>query len=169
MKTRHKLATLSLAVTAIALMALPAVLAGCSSALQSPAIPYIPPAYYNCTETTVDTLLQVYFNHYNAVAGAELIFNGQVFVFKNIVISDASLKYATEDYIWVNGVIQCYFLKSGSARQLKVGDKVDVVGVDAGICKEYSGSLVFNGCIFLPAGSVQLPAGGTSALSLPSY
>ncbi|RJO61983.1 MAG: hypothetical protein C4542_05080 [Dehalococcoidia bacterium] len=141
----------------------------CSGQTQSNFIKYVPPSYYNCTDTTPENLLQAYFGRYNAVPGAEIIFNGQVFVFKNIVITDCSLKYATADYIWVQSIIKCYFLQSGSVRQLRAGQKVDVVGVDAGISKEYTGALVFTGCVFLPAGSVQIPVEGISALTLPSY
>jgi hypothetical protein len=142
--------------------------AACSGQAQSKFIQYIPPSYYNCTEVTTENLLLAYFSPYYAIPNAENALMGQVFVFKNIVITELSLKHATEDYIWVNDVIQCYFLKSGSARQLRAGDKIDVVGVDAGLGKEYAGSLVFTGCVFLPAGSVQLPASGASALTLPS-
>jgi hypothetical protein len=98
-----------------------------------------------------------------------MVFNEQVFVFKNIVITDFSLKHATDDYIWLQSTIKCIFRERGSAHQLRAGQKVDVVGVNGGIGKEYSGTLVFNGCVFLPTGSVQLPAEGTSALTLPSY
>jgi len=96
-------------------------------------------------------------------------FNGQVFVFKNIMIADVSLKNATEDYIWVQSMIKCIFLERGSASKLKAGQKYDVVGVNGGICQDYSGTLVFDGCVFLPAGAVQIPAEGASALTLPSY
>jgi hypothetical protein len=69
----------------------------------------------------------------------------------------------------VDNIIQCYFLKSGYQKLLKAGDKVEVVGIDVGQNKDYTGTLSFTGCIFVPAGSVQLPAGGTSALNIPIY
>lgn len=132
-------------------------------------VPYLPPQYYACTETTPQNLAQAYFLRYFNVAEAENNFNGQVFVFKNITISDYALKYATDDYIWVDSIIQCYFLKSGSAKDLTAGETLDVVGVDAGMGKDYAGTLIFTGCIFLQAGSVQLPATGASALAVPFY
>jgi membrane-bound inhibitor of C-type lysozyme len=166
MRIGGKLTSLTLALTGIVLITAQA---GCAGTVQSQVNQYIPPSYYACTETTVDTLLQAYFSRYNAMPGAEIALNGQIFVFKNVVITASSLKYAGEDYIWVQQTIQCYFLDTGRVHQLKAGDTVDVVGVDAGICKEYSGTLVFKGCIFLPAGSAQLPAAGTPGLTLPSY
>jgi len=130
---------------------------------------YIPPSYYACSETTPENLAQAYYSRYYNVVDAESQYNGQFFVFKNIVISDSSLHYATDDYIWVDTIIQCYFLKSGVEKELKAGDKVDVVGIDAGQNKDYAGTLTFTGCIFVPAGSVQLPAGGASVLNIPVY
>lgn len=141
----------------------------CLRPAQSKFIPYIPPSYYTCTETTPDDLLEAYFHRTRKVVGAELMFNGQVFVFKNIVATDFSIKYATEDYIWVQSTIQCYFLQKGSAKQLKSGQKVDVIGVAGGIGKEYAETLVFTGCIFLDAGSVKLPIEQPAGLALPDF
>ena len=143
-------------------------LCGCKSFNTAPKVPYIPPDYYNCTETTTTDLLNAYYSHYSAVSDAENVLNGHVFVFKNIVVQASALKYATDTYIWVN-LIQCYFLTPGSAAELKEGDVVDVVGIDAGVCKEYLGTLVFTGCIFLPAGSVQLPSPGGGGVNIPGY
>jgi hypothetical protein len=129
---------------------------------------YIPPLYYACSETTPENLAQAYYSHYYNVADAENTYNGQVFVFKNITITESAIKYATDEYMWV-AILQCYFMKSGAAKDLKAGDKVDIVGIDIGVSKDYIGTLIFTGCIFLPAGSVQLPAAGTSSLGIPSY
>jgi hypothetical protein len=130
---------------------------------------YIPPSYYACTETTPENLCLAYFSHYFNIANAEMLFNNQVFVFKNIVITDSAIKYAADDYIRIDTCLQCYFLHSGSLKQLKSGDKVDVVGVDAGASRDYAGCLVFKGCVFLPASSVQLPAAGSSQLVVTGY
>ena len=96
-------------------------------------------------------------------------YNNQIFVFKNMVINSDELKSATDNYLWLENVVQCYFLTGGNLQKLKAGEAVDVVGVDAGPSKDYDNLLVFTGCIFLPAGSVQLPAPGFSALAVPSY
>jgi hypothetical protein len=130
---------------------------------------YIPSDYYSCSVATPENLCQAYFSRYYNIADAEQEYNNQVFVFKNMVITSEELNYATADYIWVDGIIQCYFMKSGDANRLKAGDVVDIVGVDSGDSRDYSGTLIFTGCLFLPAGSIQLPAGGTSALNIPVY
>jgi hypothetical protein len=130
---------------------------------------YIPPSYYACSETTPLDLCHAYFGRYNNILVAEEEFNNQVFVFKNEVITGSELQYAKQDYFWLDGIIQCYFLYSGSERQLKVGEKVDVVGVDAGVSADYPRLLSFTGCVFLPAGAVQLPAGGNPEIKISSY
>ena len=130
---------------------------------------YIPTEYYSCFETTPENLCNAYFSRYYNIADAELKYNGQIFVFKNVKIADSDLKYATDEYMWVNTIIQCYFLKSGSASQLKANEVVDIVGYDSGPNKDYSGTLTFSGCIFLPAGSVEIPAGDSSNFTIPTY
>jgi hypothetical protein len=132
-------------------------------------VPYVPPQYYACSETTPQDLVQSYFLRYGNTSQAENSFNGQIFVFKNLTITSSALEYATDDYIWVYSIIKCYFLKSGTLKDLKAGDKVDVVGIDGGLSKEYVGTLIFTGCVFLPAGSLQLPAAGISSLVVPTY
>lgn len=168
MRAMNKTSALSLAVVTASIL-ITISLTACSWQAPSKFVQYIPPSYYNCTETTVDALCNAYFSRYLNIAGAEMSFNGQVFVFKNIMIADVSLKNATEDYIWVQSMLKCIFLERGSAGKLKAGQKYDVVGVNGGICQDYSGTLVFDGCVFLPAGAIQITAGGTSALTVPSY
>jgi hypothetical protein len=140
----------------------------CSWKSQSKFPQYIPPSYYTCIETNINNLLAAYFGHANPIPDAETVFKGQVFVFKNIVIDDAMLQSATESYMWVNE-IQCYFFQGGSAKRLKTGDKVDIVGVDERVSTEYTERLVFTGCIFLPAGVVQLPIAPPTGLELPIF
>jgi hypothetical protein len=122
-------------------------------------IPYIPPSYYTCIETNSAELLSYYYyyNRYSPIPDVENVLNGHVFVLKNITITDSALKYATSKYIWVDGIIQCYFGAQNNAKGFTVNEKVDVVGINTGIGRDYAGTLIFTGCIFLPAGSVQLP------------
>jgi hypothetical protein len=164
----QKIPVLSVVATVIILLAFSQ--AACSEHAKSTlAQQYIPPSYYNCTETTPENLCQAYFSRYFNIVDAETEYNDQVFVFKNMVITDSELKYATSDYIWIDGIIQCYFMAGETAQQLKADETVDIVGIDAGDSKDYTGTLIFTGCIFLPAGSVQLPAGGTSVLTISQY
>jgi hypothetical protein len=141
---------------------------GCKAQVGRNVIPYIPPAYYNCSETTVNSIWAAYWGHANPLENAESIFRGQVFVFKNITIDDSMLESATDNYIWINE-IQCYYFGGRSAYRLGIGDKVDIVGVNERVSTEYIERLVFTGCVFLPAGLVQLPVEDTSRLFLPSY
>lgn len=140
----------------------------CSWQPQSKFPQYIPPSYYTCIETTINNLLAAYFGHANPIPDAEAVFKGQIFVFKSIEIDAAMLQSATESYMWVNE-IQCYFFQSGSANRLRAGDMVDIVGVDERVSTEYTERLVFTGCIFLPAGVVQLPIAPPSGLELPVF
>ncbi len=141
----------------------------CSAQKQPPSIDqYVPPGYYNCTVTTPVNLCKAYFeSSHNITAGLE--YTNQVFVFKDMVITGDELKSATDGYLWLENLVQCYFLIGGTLQRLKAGEKVDVVGVDVGPSKEFPNLLVFSGCIFLPAGSVQIPAPGSSGLVFPSY
>jgi hypothetical protein len=142
----------------------------CSGQMKpTPIEQYIPAGYYNCSVTTPADLCRAYFGRYHNISAAQAEFDNQIFVFKNVVITGDELKYATDDYLWLDNIIQCYFLTSGNLQRLKAGDEVDVVGVDAGLSKDYKNLLVFTGCIFLPAGSVQIPAPGSSSLVIPPY
>jgi len=161
LRGRHVIAAAALIVVVI-------LAGGCKGTLARNVVPYIPPTYYNCSETTINNLWAAYWGHANPLPDAETVFKGQAFVFKDIIIDDSMLASATENYIWVNE-IQCYFLQGGSANRLKAGEKFDIVGVNERVSTEYSERLVFTGCIFLPAGSAQLPIVDTSGLALPTY
>jgi hypothetical protein len=41
-----------------------------------------------------------------------------------------------------------------TVKELMAGKVIDIVGVSAGLDGDYPATLVFTGCIFLPAGSV---------------
>jgi hypothetical protein len=143
---------------------------GCAHAAPSTSgvvVPYMPPAYYTCIETTVNDLLNAYFidtRNNEVLWGAEDAYNGKVFVFKNAVITPTDMKDRTAEYIWIDGRIKCYGLSPGVTSKLSNGERVDIVGTNAGLSQEYSGSIVFTGCVFLPAGYVQLPSEQGSGL-----
>jgi hypothetical protein len=162
---RTKLRPAALPILSAVMMTLVAVIlpASCSAsktALSDAPIPYIPPSYYECTAITSTDLLgyYYYYNRYAPAPNVEQDVNNHLFVLKNLLVTDSALKYATSKYIWMDGIVQCYFLAQGTADTLRAGDRVDVVGVNAGVGKDYAGTLIFTGCIFLPAGRVQLPA-----------
>jgi hypothetical protein len=132
-------------------------LQACSKPINPYFVPYVPPSYYDCTETTIPTLMNAYWDQYSSFSNAEIVLYGKVFVFKNIAIEALRLQNATDTYIWINA-IQFNFLTYGNQTKLHAGELVDIVGVNAGIGKEYPCTLVFTGCMFLHPGSVQLPA-----------
>jgi hypothetical protein len=136
--------------------------------LMSPVVPAIPLSYYSCVEAKADDLLNAYFidtRNNEVIWGAEESYNGKVFVFKNILLTATEMKNKTLAYIWIKGRLKCYGINSETVFRLKAGNRVDIVGVNGGLITEYSGSLLFTGCVFLPAGYCQLPAEPTSGIN----
>jgi hypothetical protein len=141
---------------------------GCAKATTAP-VPSLPPSYYACTESTPIDLMNAYYSHYFAIAGAEIVLKDKVFVFKNIAVTAAMEQHATDEYVWINeGSIKCYFVSPGERARLRAGQSVDVVGVNEGMCPDYAGTLFMKDCFFLPAGAINLPAVGGATL-WPSY
>jgi hypothetical protein len=145
-------------------------------------VPYIPPAYYACTQVDINLLETEYFAHYGNLYQAEQAYDSQIFVFKNIPVS-ASMLVDADTFDW--GSAEFVALQNGAVGQLTVGESIDIVGVDNGPMPEVQGEplaswfnpdgspvvaivpgwLYFTGCVFLPTGSVQLPAPGGPAFS----
>lgn len=152
---------------------------GCKRTTEENVLPYIPPEYYQCTEITTYELAFSYWSPYSmrifesegrAIPGEAYI--GKVFVIKNYPITSYVLKEVRKGYIWVD-MIKCYALKPEDLLRLKVGTFIDVVGINKGPeAKDYlefsEGVLVFADCAILPAGSVKLPAEGSS-YGVPVY
>jgi hypothetical protein len=138
------------------------VLSACSKPAPIPtSLPdYVPPSYYNGNITTPENLLQSYFGP-GADPAAYTRYDGRVYVFENLVIIRSKVENATEHFMWM-GNIQCYFFKGGAAEQLKANEKVDMVGFDLGLSSAAPGCLLFSGCVFVPAGSVQLKPAPTT-------
>ena len=61
-------------------------------------------------------------------------------------------------------------INPGAMDGFKRGDKIDVVGRNAGPESQFIPKLTFNGCVVMPAGQMMLPLGsdGTSTF-MPSY
>jgi hypothetical protein len=130
---------------------------GCSQKTSEVVAPYIPPAYYNCTEVKPDDLVFEYWNPHRDVLTARRLFDGGIFVFKNIEVDKNLLKNSRDGYIWINFKIHCQVVNTRDLPGLKVGDLIDVVGTNAGVASDFYG-LEFTNCIVLPAGLVSLPA-----------
>jgi len=148
-------------------------------------IPYIPPSYYSCIEVSIDDLLKTYFTHYGNLNQAEQAYNGLTFVFHGVRVVASML---VDDSTFYYGNAQLIAMQPGAVGKLKAGDIIDIVGINRGPMPEAEGQplsawfdengtpkvafvlgwLYFTDCIFLPAGSVQLPAPG-GAVFAPLY
>lgn len=141
---------------------------GCSKPVIS-IPPYIPPAYYNCTEVTPQVLCDAYYLRYANIAEAEYRFNTLFFVFKNVKVTALMFKHLDEGYFWVdNNLVQCYCLCAKDLKHYKIGDTIDIVGQNEGPIAGITG-LVFRDCIILPTGFAQLPAPGGENVLVPTY
>ena len=140
----------------------------CSRTMLAPP-PDLPIRYYNCLESTPQGLLAAYTVHYYDTSAARVLYTDQVFVFKNIEVTQSMKRHLDEGYAWVEQV-KCYLL-DGSLARFKPGDKVDMVGFNRGIRtdQEVPLCLLFDGCVFVPAGSLQLPAEGGGTIIGAGY
>ena len=140
---------------------------GCSKAPIS-TLPFIPTGYYASIEVQTDELLGAYFEpDWGNAQAASKAYDNLTFVFKHVTVSQYMLT-ESEDDIFDLGTIRCQSLLGGAGAALKPGDVIDVAGVNRGMIADKPEWLSFNGCIFLPSGSVNLPAPGAPSF-LPSY
>ena len=147
-------------------------LGSCSRAAAIARMPDIPPNYYACIPVNQDDLEKNYFSHYGNLDASEQAFNGQVFVFKNIKVN----QFMIVDKSTLNvSTIQCDALVPGAVAAIKLEQYYDIVGVCNGPLPnstQYAtagvyGWLLFTGCIFVPSGTVDLPASGGAGVILP--
>ena len=156
------------ALTSITLIILSS-LCGCISLNAAPIVPYVPPEYYNCTETDTVTLYNAYYSRYANISMAAVEFDNQYYVFKNIKLEAPMLKTINDGYFWVAySQIKCYLAHPADMKRFKAGDKVDVVGFDIGVKLNEAG-LVFKDTLVMPAGTVQLPGPGGGGANIPTY
>jgi hypothetical protein len=131
--------------------------------------PLLPASYYQCTEITTHDLTWAYFwpmaesmRQQGITPGLELI--GKVYLFKNFPVTESLLKDADKGFIWVD-TIKCPLLNLDDLELFKVGDRIDVVGINLGPNPEFPGysnpGLLFKDCIVLPTGAVKLPGDGS--------
>ncbi len=141
--------------------------AGCTRADFLPP-PNLPAAYYNCLEAKPQDLVALYTVHYFNTYASQVLYDNQVFIFKNIETTPQMLAHLNEGYAWV-GDLKC-LLADGSLRRYKPGQKFDMVGLNLGVRhdQEVPFCLLFRDCYVIPPGSVQLPAGGAAPV-VPGY
>ena len=132
------------------------------------AIPYIPPSYYACLEVSPDDLLKAYFHpNLGNLALANQNYTNLPVVFKSIRVDRRMLLDKANDIFDISSV-RCTALLGGTVSALRAGDLIDIIGINRGPWPDYPGWLSFTDCMFLPAGSVQLPAPGAPVFA-PLY
>jgi hypothetical protein len=143
--------------------------AACSKKIST--LPYIPPDYYAAIAVNPHQLFEAYYPSYTDdpifMGAVEYKFNGKIFAFKGVKVTQFMLQNAVDGYVWVD-LIKCYPLEGNALSDIKAGETMDVVGVNAGLCPDFLGALKFSNCIFLPGGCAQIPAPGSEAF-LPLY
>ena len=129
--------------------------------------PYIPPPERYYIEATPQQLHDEFFSPYRDPFSAEVKYVGKSFIFKNIFIDKEILSRRHEAYVWID-LIQFVPHNPSDLQELKEGDMVDIIGVCAGMSKEYAAVVVAN-CRFLPAGLAPLPLPGGPAPVIGGY
>ena len=136
-------------------------------------IPTLPIEYYNCIETSPLDLINVYFgtlyyyfsigletNGNNELANAEATYDNQYFVFKHLQVADWMVAELNEGWIYAGSGIKCVLVNPNDMKRFKLGDNIDVVGLNMGIISLNNPGLLFKDCYVLPAGAIQLPLSG---------
>ena len=150
------------------------VFAACSSSTSSTKIPpTLPSEYYHCIETTPLDLINVYFGnlHYYYsdglmangdadLANAQANYDNQYFVCKVLPVTDWMVTELDKGSIHVNGGIKCLLVNPNDMKQFKLGDNIDIVGLNTGITSLNPPGLLFKDCYVLPVDAIQLPLGG---------
>ena len=133
-----------------------------------PAIaPSILPEYYQCIDVTTMSLQNAYYSAYGNHAEAEA-YNGQIFVFKNLLVDEYMIRELDKGWIWAD-LIKCPLINPAYAKTFHPGDRVDIVGICLGRDTNISPGLYFKDCYMLPASCLQLPAPGGGGSFSASY
>jgi hypothetical protein len=132
-----------------------------------PPVPYIPPAYYECIEVLPVNLQDTYYTAYGNHEEAETMYTGKYFVFKDQMVDAYMIRELDKGWLWAD-LTKCPIVDLDYARTLKLGNRVDIVGVCMGRDLKESPGIYFRDCYVLLTGSVQLPAPGGEAF-VPVY
>jgi hypothetical protein len=166
MKQRRIILSMALVLTSLLCASLSM---SCSKKIN--ALPFIPPSYYGAIAVNAHQLLQAYYPSYTDepiyMGAVEFMYDGKIFIFKSVKVTKYMIDNSSEGYVWID-LIKCYPMEVSALSGIKVGDTVDVVGVNAGLCPDFAGALKFSDCFFLPSGSVQIPAPGSDTFA-PLY
>jgi hypothetical protein len=110
---------------------------------------------------------KAYYSEYGNSANAASLYNGVTYVFKDQLVDSYMIREVDEGWLWAD-LTKCPIINIDLAKQLKPGDRVDIVGICTGRDLTQSPGLVFRDCYVLYAASLQLPAPG-GATFIPNY
>jgi hypothetical protein len=96
--------------------------------------------------------------------------DGQVFVFKDMIVDAWMIRDVDSGWLWAD-VVKCPVINIDDARKLAPGDHLDIVGICVGMAvnQDSTNYLVFENCYVLQADSVQLPAPGEGGAFTANY
>ena len=80
---------------------------GCSQKNLNNVVPYMPPGYYSGTLILPFDLSNTYWSPYTPRRDAEKYFHGQIYIFKDIKVTQNTLNTIKQGYVWVD-VIKAY-------------------------------------------------------------
>ncbi len=140
--------------------------AGCARDEFAP-VTYLSPMYLDCIEVKPADLTWDYFGNYADRWLADRKFTGKTFIFKNITVTSYSLENKDEGFMWVEQ-LRCAEAKEGDIAKLKVGEQIDIIGVNRGVPPQEYWALLITDCIFVPADSLGLPLPGGDVF-VPTY
>ncbi len=130
-------------------------------------VPYLPPAYYQCIQVLPMDIEAAYYSQYGNHAEAETMYTGRTFLFKDQLVDLYMIREVDKGCLWAD-LTKCPVTNLDLAKQLKPGQRVDIVGICTGRDLLQSPGLVFRDCYVLITGSLQLPAPGGQVFT-PTY
>ncbi|RJO61529.1 MAG: hypothetical protein C4542_06250 [Dehalococcoidia bacterium] len=154
METLKKTTMLLLIVPVILSMLL---VVGCGNKAAFAPLPYLPPKYYACTQVDPQALVNAYYVGNVDITSVRARYDGVIFVFKDVLVNNRTFIGMNEGFILVDQ-IRCYLTNPENMNGFKSGDKIDVVGRNAGQTSYFIPGLTFKDCFVLPAGQIALPA-----------
>lgn len=89
---------------------------------------------------------------------------GRSFVFKDVSVTAAGLGTSETEPSLAAGYMMFLPQKISDLKALKVGDKVDVLGIFAGQSTKWASLTVFTNCVFLPAKVSPFPLPGGQSM-----
>jgi len=163
--SRKNLLTIVLMITCIALVWGSGACASSPMAFARAFPPMIPAECYNCIEVLPQDLNTSYFSGYANSAQSEALYNNQYFVFKDLVVKDWVIQDIDEGVLWAGSGIKCILVENEYSKNLKLEDRIDVVGLNTGVISYETPGLLFKDCYVLPAGALKLPSGAGGGFS----